>query len=393
MASASGKEPLVVNLAPTIDDYSEKYPFDSVVPLYKQLEAKLDILAKHDAEVSGITQLMFDIQQETLNKMVVRHNETAAKYEDDIAKLTSEKFISESRITLLETKVGHLEKELETMKEYAMSNDIIFHGIREFHQENTEMQLRKFLDFELNLGYGRHVLIDDVHRLGKPYNSMYTNKPRPIICKFVRRLDKKYILSLGPRLADRPHFSMWEHVPPAAKEDRRELFDERKSRKDGGQRNVTVRGPRLLVDNITVKDLSKIKAKKSPSDESLNEAACEILTTVKNITVHETEVDGSKFKSLFLPLEDASQVTPALIAMRAHARTNSATHNIWAVCIRGTKKHFDDNEHTAGYRLRSVLERSEKQGVLLVARYYGGKDIGEKRFTAICDIGSTALQA
>jgi len=371
--------------------YSEMYPYDEVAPLYDELQSKIDALSKHDPAVGGIAGLMFEIQQKTIDNLASKQKLITDSLEEKISTLQSENFIAESRVTLLETKVCHLEKELLDMKEYSMSNDIVFQGIAETvprDRDNPEQLLRKFWREELNLADADSILIDDVHRLGKPTAD---GKPRAIICKFVQRLSKKKVLGQGKALTGKTQYSMWEHIPPAAKESRKELYDERKARKDRGEEKVYVRGARLIVNSVCVKDMSKIKAKKVPKNEAINGSASKLLTHLKDVDIKVKDVESSRFKAMFLPLANPSDVQPALVAMRAHAQTNGATHNIWASSIDGKTDHDDDNEYSAGRRLLKVLKESKKEGVVLVARYYGGKDIGEKRFHAVCDLGREAI--
>jgi len=372
------------------DDFSATYPFENVTHLYAELDKKLDLLAATNPEVSGIAKIMFEIQNRTLEKMVDLSKVQTSKQETEINALRRENFIAESRITRLETEVKHMQKEILEMREYAMINDIIFEGIPEqvVRHENTEWVLRQFLKSHLMLFDADNILFDDVHRLGRPRTN---GDPRPIICKFVRRIDKRRILSCGKLLSGKPHLSMYEHLPQAVKEERRELYAERKVRKDNGESKVYVRGPKLLVNDVVIKDISKIRARKTPKNEELNKLSAEYLSVVKDIPILEKEVDGSRFKSMFLPLDNPQDLQPALLAMRAHAQSNGATHNVWAANVGALKDHDDDGEFSAGYKLSKVLAASEKKGLLLVIRYYGGSDIGEKRFTAICDLGKAAL--
>ena len=107
----------------------------------------------------------------------------------------------------------------------------------------------------------------------------------------------------------------------------------------------------------------------------------------------EKTVEGSIFKAHYIPLTSQDDIRPALMAIKAVAQTSGATHNIWAASIGDYQHYDDDGEFTAGHRLLQTLIRTKQQGVVVVARYYSGHDIGEKRFTAVTELAKLAIDS
>ncbi|KAF1929869.1 uncharacterized protein M421DRAFT_419636 [Didymella exigua CBS 183.55] len=107
-------------------------------------------------------------------------------------------------------------------------------------------------------------------------------------------------------------------------------------------------------------------------------------------TFHSSKIteQTSSFKAVFSPTLSAT-------ALQRLPEFLSATHRISAYRVRSRQKtltssthlfdtaHDDDGESWAGGRLARVLHDTQAEGAVVVARWYGGTNIGPVRFTCI----------
>jgi hypothetical protein len=104
---------------------------------------------------------------------------------------------------------------------------------------------------------------------------------------------------------------------------------------------------------------------------------------------------GSIFIALAaFPIPTARIAAAATAAMRRHASLAGATHRIAASrASDGTERKDDDGEARAGGVLLASLRRSKVVGAaIVVARWYGGQNIGKARFKHICERAATLLR-
>ena len=365
------------NKSVTNSDYIQDEAFTKVTEQFK-------IMTDHDARSGDFGVLLFDAIKVSIQRAIEEIVPKLDEHSVDIATIKEENIITESRVTSLESMVQRLHKEVVELKEYSFSNNLVVDGIRELQPENTEARAKEFFRNILQIEDADSLIIDTCHRMGRSSNG----HPRPIIVRFVKRSDKQKVLMQGRRLAG-TQYHMWEHVPPETKEERRDLFRDRKERKDKGEKAV-VRGSKLLVNGQVVRDIKKEKAKKIPKVERVNRRAAELMQLIKS--AEQKCVEGSTFKGYYIPIDSPADIGPALMAAKAVGQTSTATHNVWAVSLGNYRDAEDDGEHTAGHRLLQTLERTGKQGMVVVARYYSGHDIGDKRFTAITDVGKMSIE-
>ena len=117
--------------------------------------------------------------------------------------------IFNSKIKSLESKINALEKEhsrldtaLENSQMYSRRNNLIFHGLKEARDEETDNAIIKFLKSEMNIDLHTNDL-DRSHRLGPKTNTK--RRPRPIIVKFTRHNVKSQIYAQKKRLKGKPY--------------------------------------------------------------------------------------------------------------------------------------------------------------------------------------------
>ena len=263
-----------------------------------------------------------------------------------------------------------------------MNHNLIFWGLEEHQGENCAQLVNQFLAQELDLP---GIKIDNAHRLGPVIHG----RSHGLICRFVLVSEKSLILQRCNRLRGTP-YSVTEQVPAEVHERRAPLYQERKSLRDDGKQAV-VRGDRLIVENEIVRDIRKELAACSPvnvdSQNTLSAQYKPMITQSSKITKKK-----STFMSCFVPITQQCHVEAGLAAVRTLPGVASATHNICALALDdGTKLCHDDGEHKAGRMVLNQLIASEKKGLLVVNRWYGGEHLGPDRFKIIKDIATKVL--
>ena len=109
---------------------------------------------------------------------------------------------------------------------------------------------------------------------------------------------------------------------------------------------------------------------------------------------HETEEKGSRFLALAcFPVPTRAAADAGIAMLRAHAAFSGATHRIASYrATDGTEWMDDDGEDRAGSSLRAALRKVKAKGVaVVVARWYGGVNIGKARFRHVQNRATTLL--
>jgi putative IMPACT (imprinted ancient) family translation regulator len=90
---------------------------------------------------------------------------------------------------------------------------------------------------------------------------------------------------------------------------------------------------------------------------------------------------GSRYAVSGDPCLDAAEAQALLAQLRAIRKFGKATHHSWAlICAEGALKG-DDGEAGAGAVILRMLERAGlRDHLVVVTRWYGGKNLGGDRF-------------
>ena len=139
-----------------------------------------------------------------------------------------------------ELKLKSLQESVSDPRCRSMKSNLIFNGLKEIRNEDTEDMIRQFLEDEL--GIRERVEISAVHRFGKKKDGI-----RPIVVRFLYMKDLEYILKHAYRLRN-TRFSIRQQFPPEIEENRRKLYPvmlEAKREK----KQVTLVRDRLYIDN------------------------------------------------------------------------------------------------------------------------------------------------
>ncbi|CAC5376126.1 unnamed protein product [Mytilus coruscus] len=121
-----------------------------------------------------------------------------------------------------------------------MKNNLIFSGLYEVREENTEELLRTFLHREIGIDY--RIEFGNVHRF-----SNYPRGKRPIVARFLYFSDLQYVLNNAYKLRN-TQYGIRQQFPKEIEDNRKLLYPIQKEAKRQGKRVVLVRD-RLYIDN------------------------------------------------------------------------------------------------------------------------------------------------
>ena len=100
----------------------------------------------------------------------------------------------ETRLTEISAKVEHLSTSIDEAQQYSYSYNVKLMGIphlkpRESAQETSELCLKVFQQM------GVRLTLQDIHIAHRVPTRKTTDKPKPIICKFTRRLAREQVMA------------------------------------------------------------------------------------------------------------------------------------------------------------------------------------------------------
>ena len=154
--------------------------------LNSQIEAAENLIANNT---------FIDIIVGKLTEKILANEEFQTAISMNLSTLVEAKTSSlNEKIEELNGKLDKAAQENESLEQYSRRNCLLFHGLKEEENENTNNLIIKFIDEKLGLPINEHDL-DRSHRLGYRHSSAsaQTTKPRPIIVKCIRHDIKEKI--------------------------------------------------------------------------------------------------------------------------------------------------------------------------------------------------------
>lgn len=169
---------------------------ESTPPSLQSIDTKLNsiltLLEKNTNDISDIRKEQIDMGEsielchnniKDIKQFMTSQDLKITKCEDDIVRTNEETF----KISRLVNKV---ENDIQDLEQYSHRNNLIVYGIPEEKNENILHVMRR-LAGALQFEDWSTSLMDAVHRMGKISES----RPRPIIIRFVSRLNKDIFLN------------------------------------------------------------------------------------------------------------------------------------------------------------------------------------------------------
>ena len=95
---------------------------------------------------------------------------------------------------------------------------------------------------------------------------------------------------------------------------------------------------------------------------------------------------GARYAVAGGPAATRAEAAALLAGLKRNKRFAKATHNSWAAILSGEPVKDDDGEAGAGALILQMLERAGLHDhVVVVTRWYGGKQLGGDRFRHVAD--------
>ena len=95
---------------------------------------------------------------------------------------------------------------------------------------------------------------------------------------------------------------------------------------------------------------------------------------------------GSRYAVAGGPAATRAEAQAMLAELKRNKRFAKATHNSWAAILADGPVKDDDGEAGAGALILQMLERAElRDHVVIVTRWFGGKQLGGDRFRHVAD--------
>ncbi|CAC5368243.1 unnamed protein product [Mytilus coruscus] len=175
-------------------------------------------------------------QYEVVKTACNKNKAEIKKVSESLEKVTNR----ESNQCVCLEEVQNLKKSVLDLKCRSMKNNLIFSGLCEIREENTEELLRTFLHREIGIDY--RIEFGNVHRF-----SNYPRGKRPIVARFLYFSDLQYVLNNAYKLRN-TQYGIRQQFPKEIEDNRKLLYAIQKEAKRQGKRVVLVRD-RLYIDN------------------------------------------------------------------------------------------------------------------------------------------------
>lgn len=212
-------------------------------------------------DIKGMGNLFDDVKskQENNGKEVKQLRSSISKVANDLEDHTQEtKEEVKSAISDIRAENDELRETVLDLQCRSMKYNLIFKGLNEQADEDTENLIRSFIRQELNI---KHRLeLGNVHRFGT--SGTGRGHSRPIIARFLYNKDLELVLSNTYRLKG-TRFSVNRQFPEAIEQARRSLYPVMKEKRRQGHHTRLVRDV-LYVDGLVYQDEMDISASASP---------------------------------------------------------------------------------------------------------------------------------
>jgi hypothetical protein len=386
-------------------------------------------MSSTDAVVERMTALLAEWGVNTVKQELVKINDKLASVQNEqselkqalgntqkeceetksiVNKLTLENKELQSRVEFSENKISHLESSLEKCMQKmvdnqarSMSDNIVFHNIREERRENPREVLVSFMKEMMNISehsfevgrlddadtIDKTIWIKRCYRLG-PYDAGRA-KPRPIIAILVS--GKDWIMKHTRYLAGTKYF-VTTQIPPEIAENKRKVTAIFKQAKlDGKKPRYVARGDVVAVDNKTYKAPVAPSCKLPPKEILANKDRYHLRSS--NVI----EARGNKFVAHMATISSPADIAPALNAIKyTYHSVSIATHNMYGARIQvGSGIHEycdDDGEHGGAREIMNVLQaRNVTDKLVVVTRWASGVQLGGKRFSIIASCAGNVV--
>ena len=191
---------------------------------------------QHEEQKSEVKEI-----RETLSELKTNANE----WSQNNGKIFEEiQFLKDDLYDLRER---HIDLQCRTMRD-----NLIFNGLTETDEENTEEILKDFIKKEMEIT--QTIEFHRVHRMGRKISG----KTRPIVAKFVLHKDRETVRRAAPQTLKNKPFGVNEQFPREINEKRKQLYPLFKQAKHEGKR-ASLKIDKLYIEGVEVPATSTIE--------------------------------------------------------------------------------------------------------------------------------------
>ena len=217
-------------------------------------------MTKLQLENSSMSRRMVEVEKscQTISNMIDDAAISRLELQNDVSSLKSEnaKLRSDicTNVSTFEERCSTLNSNIEELKARSMQSNLVFYGIAEAPQgetDNTESKLRDFLKHELELERPEkidEIVFDRVHRLGRPRWNQHISS-RPIVAKFERYKDREFVRHNSKTLNEkRNQYNIREQFPPEMEAKRKILYSVMRSYSRDPNNRVALVRDKLFIN-------------------------------------------------------------------------------------------------------------------------------------------------
>ena len=351
-------------------------------------EQKLDLLLTNVIGMRG----EFQQYKEEINKTVLEHGQALSSHSTDITDLQVRMDNLAMRVNILEgndRKKDMVIKELMgkfTMQSVqAMENNILIYKIPEQeHESHNDLAglTEAFLTEQMKIPTQvvKEMSYYKLHRLGPPTTRAV---PRPILLKVSphsRRVIFQHIKNV-----DTSQFGISGHYPSEVQEERYALKDKMKH----DPVLIQASSKKLINDKLIVngKLYKNPETASSSAPEQYDTHDTDYDTEVPRVREGETLSEkGSVFKVYTAQITSRKDSKMVLDSITAKLKETTPTHTVYAYRLSQghgssiVEYREDDREYGASRNILRALQKFQKiDCIVIVARWYGGENLGKKR--------------
>ena len=294
-------------------------------------------------------------------------------------------------------KLEAMSKEIEWLKKGAKKPNFSIDGIMESETEKTNKDriaaVKKFLKEEL--GMKEVVLIKQAYRVG-------VKSPKTMMVILENSEDKHEIFSLvsnlkGKKNARKCLFFISDDMTEQERETRsyyRDLICENGKLDSDDRLQIKLRKGRIYANNQVIK--TDIRPPTPADILTMTDEELENVHQTKTYEVGEHNEENSDFYSYMMRVKSLDEVEAGLAKIKI--KHGDATHVVTAYRFENAKGpfhqgYFDDEELGAGRASLQVLKDKDTTNLAVyTARYYGGKNLGKRRFQIYASLAEKAVQ-
>ena len=216
-----------------------QFSLKSITSKINTLEADVKKIENFNKDLEGSVQGMsnlYDVVKQSCDK----NKNDITQVKSSFTSIVNDNKSIRDEIESLRKDREELKAAITDLQCRSMKYNLIFSGLVENNNENTEGVVRDFIYNELQIE--REMQFCNVHRFGRRRNS----NPRPIVARFLYNSDLVMVRDRAYRLKGKP-YSIHEQFPSSVEDRRKKLYPVAKRARQAGRKTRMVRD-KLFID-------------------------------------------------------------------------------------------------------------------------------------------------